>query len=162
MASRIPLVIVGGQIQQLQAGDTINVASAEWDNRVWTNGESSFSLVAGTPVYISGANTVKRAEANAASTASVSGLLVDPSVSVGNTGNFAAGGIITCTTVQWDAVVTGESGGLTPNSLYFLDPANPGKLTTTAPSTVGQLVTVVGRASSTVDMELVLAQPIQL
>jgi len=26
MASRIPLVIVGGQIQQLQAGDTINVA----------------------------------------------------------------------------------------------------------------------------------------
>ena len=162
MATRLPLVIVNGQVQQLQTGDSISVAAAQYDNRVFTNGESSAALVAGTPVYMSAAATAKRAQANAASTATVAGLWIDATTSASSTGNCAAGGVITCTTTQWDAVVTGESGGLVFNSLYFLDPANVGKLTTTAPSTVGQLVCLVGRALSSTDMELILAQAILL
>lgn len=161
MATRIPLVLVNGQPQQLQSGDQIIVAAATYDARTATNGEASTALTAGMPVYVSAAATVKRAQANAASTADVSGLWFDASTAAAGSGIYAAGGVCVCTTVQWDAV-TGGSGGLTPNAKYYLDAANPGKLTTTAPSTVGQLVSFVGRALSTTDMELYLSPPILL
>jgi hypothetical protein len=164
MATRTPLVIgANGLIQQLQAGDTLgSIAAAKYNNEVFTNGESSAALVIGAPVYDSAAGSVKRAEANAAATASVTGLWVDASTSASTSGNCAVGGILTATTTQWDAVVTGESGGLTFQSYYFLDPANVGKLTTTVPSTVGQLLVLVGQAMSATDMRLILAAPIQL
>ena len=68
------------------------------------------------------------------------------------------------TTAQWDAVVTGETGGLTFNSLYFLDSANVGKITTTVPTGAGTGVvnTLIGRAISTTELELNIQQPILL
>jgi hypothetical protein len=164
MASRIPLVIGStGLPQQLQAGDTLgNVAAAKYNNEVFTNGESSAALVIGTPVYVSAAGSVKRAQANAASTADVIGLWVDPTTAASSSGNCAVGGILSATTTQWDAVVTSESGGLTFDTLYYLDPANPGKLTITVPTTVGQSNVLVGRAMSTTDMRLILATAILL
>jgi hypothetical protein len=161
MANRIPLVLVNGQVQQLQSGDAISVPSATYDGRTATNAESSAALTAGMPVYISGNSAVKRAQANAAGTAGVAGIWLDPSTAAAASGNYAAGGVAVCTTAQWDAV-TGATGGLTAGSLYFLDAATAGKLTTTAPSTAAQLVTLVGRALSTTDMEMLLELPILL
>jgi hypothetical protein len=39
-------------------------------------------------------------------------------------------------------------GGLTPDATYFLDPAVPGGITTVDPTTVGQIVQIIGRAKS--------------
>jgi hypothetical protein len=50
--------------------------------------------------------------------------------------------------------VTGQVGGLTPNSTYYLSAATAGALTTTAPSTAGQFVYRVGKAISTTQMDI--------
>jgi len=161
MSVKIPLVLVDGLPAQLQAGDTINVPASTYNARSFTNGESSAPLVIGSPVYISAADTAKLAKANAMATSGAVGLWQDVSTSAGSSGVCAVGGTVVATTGQWDAV-TGGTGGLTPGSLYFIDPTTAGHLTTTAPSTVGQVVTVVGRASSTTEMELLIGTPILL
>jgi hypothetical protein len=46
---------------------------------------------------------------------------------------------VTATTGQWDAV-TGGSGGLTPGVYYYVSAATAGLLTTTAPTTTGEVV----------------------
>jgi hypothetical protein len=163
MATRTPLVIgANGLPQQLQAGDTLgSIAAAKYNNEVFTNGEGAAALVICTPVYDSAAGAVKRAQANAASTASVTGLWVDPTTAAAGSGNCAVGGILTATTAQWDAV-TGGTGGLTFGTFYFLDPATAGKLTTTVPVTPGQFNSLVGQAMSTTDMRLILSPPIAL
>ena len=161
MATRSPLVIVAGQIQQLQAGDSISVAAGQYSNDVLINGEASSALVVGTPVYISAAGAAKRAQSNAASTARDAGLWVDTTPAAAGSGNCAVSGRVTATTVQWDAVAA-TTGGLVFNTSYYLDPTTPGKLTSTAPTTPGQLVVLVGVAISSTDMELELSQPILL
>ena len=161
MALRLPLVMVSGMIQQLQSGDAISVAASQYSNRVATNGESSVALTAGMVVYVSGAGAVKRAQANSAATAGAAGLWMDASTAAAGSGNYAAAGVATATTTQWDAVA-GTTGGLVANTVYFLDPATPGKLTGTSPSAVGQLVTVIGRALSTTELELLFELPILL
>jgi hypothetical protein len=161
MATRIPLVIVAGQIQQLQVGDQIVVAAATYDARTATNAEASVALTAGMPVYISAAAAAKRAQANAMATSAVSGVWLDASTAAAGSGTYAAAGVAVCSTAQWD-VVTGLTGGLVPNTNYYLDAAAAAKLTATAPSTVGQTVCMVGRALSTTDLEIYAIPPILL
>lgn len=153
MATRSPLVIASGQIEQLQAGDELLVATAVADVRTMTNGESSSAIVIGMAVYIFAAGSVKRAQANALSTADVLGLMRDTSVAAAGSGQIVVGGILVATTGQWDAV-TGQTGGLTAGARYFLDPVTPGKITSTAPTTVGQVVICLGRALSLTDFEV--------
>lgn len=162
MAEKAPLVLGSdGLPQQLQAGDTLTLATSGKSFRVMTNGESSAALVIGAPVYVNAADSVKRAQANAKATTGAFGLVYDASISAGGTGYIQTDGVVVATTTQWDAV-TGQTGGLTFNSLYFVDAASPGKLTATAPSTPGQCVTVVGRALSTTELSLILQPPILL
>ena len=63
------------------------------------------------------------------------------SISNGLSGVIATGGPLTASTAQWDAI-TGQVGGLTPNTRYYLDPTTAGKLTITAPITAGQVARV--------------------
>ena len=161
MATRIPLVLVAGQIQQLQTGDSIVVPASQYDNRVATNGESSTALTAGMVVYPSAAGACKRAQANAMSTAGACGIWMDTSTAASSSGNYAAGGIATATTTQWDAVA-GTTGGLVFNTTYYVDPTNPGKLTATAPTTTGQVVQQVGKALSTTEFEINIGPTILL
>ena len=160
MAIRKALVIVSGIVQQLPAGDTLQDATL-LPLVVQTNGESSASLVIGAPVYSSAADTVKRAEANASGTSTVIGLWFDTTTAHGATGNVLIGGILTATTTQWDAVA-GTTGGLAFGATYYLDPANVGQLTATAPSTVGQFVVSLGVAMSTTELKLNIQPPIGL
>ncbi len=55
-------------------------------------------------------------------------------------------GITSLTTAQWDAVVTGGSGGLLRGRAYYMDAATAGKLTSTKPTSSGTFVTRVGIA----------------
>lgn len=149
MALKKPLVLsAAGQVQQLQPGDTITAPSYVQ----YTNGEAAEPIVIGTPVYLSAADTVKRAQANASGTTDVMAMAAEASIAPAATGNFVGPGeLVTATTQQWDAV-KGGSGGLTPGAVYFLDAANPGKLVTTPPSATGQYLTRVGRAKSATDL----------
>lgn len=119
------------------------------------------TAIPGSSVYVSGAGAFRLAVANGYSTAGVIGLST-ASITSTISGPIAVNGPLTLTTLQWDAVVTGESGGLSIGALYFLDPSAPGNLTTTPPTTPGQLVTVIGRGISATQMLLMIGPPIQL
>lgn len=124
-----------------------------------TNGSGS-TLVPGAPVYISGGGMLLPAVAGALSTSSVIGLTT-ASIASSAAGAVALFGLVTLTTGQWDAVVTGESGGLTPGANYFLSPTS-GKLTTTPPITPGQVLILVGRAISSTTMNVDIGEQILL
>jgi hypothetical protein len=122
------------------------------------NGESSATVVCGSPVYASAAGTFKRAKANAMATAKVIGLMKDTSVAAGATGLVQTDSILKLTTSQWDAV-TGETGGLVFDASYFLDAVTEGKLTRT-PVTGTDINVYVGRAMSTEDLDISVGTPI--
>jgi hypothetical protein len=162
MTLKVPLVMGSdGLIQQLQAADNIAVAGATYTSRSVTNNEGATAVVIGAPVYAFAADGVKRAKADAKATAKLAGLGLDASIAAGATGNIITSGILVATTAQWDAVA-GTTGGLAFGTLYFLDPANAGKITSTVPTTVGQCVTLVGIALSTTELELQITPPILL
>jgi len=162
MTLRSPLVLgADGLPQQLQPGDTISAPMNTPSLRAVTNGEASAALPMCTPVYTSAADAVKRAQANAKTTGKVAGLVNDASIASGAIGNIAQSGIVVATTAQWDAVA-GTTGGLAPNTYYFLDAATAGKITATAPTTVGQVNTLIGLSISATALEVDPIPPILL
>lgn len=144
MAIRKPLVLVSGQIQQLQAGDSISEVGVI----NLTNGEAG-AIVIGAPVYVSAADTVKKAKSDASGTLPVVGLVAQPSITNAVAGAIQMDGILAATTGQWDAVA-GTSGGLTANTRYYVSNATAGLLTSTAPTT--GFVQEIGIAISTTEM----------
>lgn len=160
MSLRKPLVIVSGQIQQLQSGDSIEVAYdiLELEN----NTGGAVTILICSPVYCSGAGTIKGAKADAASSAKTLGLVREPTeIADTATGAVITDGILTATTAEWDAIA-GTTGGLTANAPYYLSAGTAGYLTETAPTTVGQYVVRVGVAISTTELEISIQPPILL
>ena len=105
------------------------------------------AVSAGCPVYaFTSADTFKRANAGAAATKNVLGLVADSAIAVSALGRIQVYGRLTLTTGQWDSI-TGQVGGLTAGSKYYLD-ASVGLLTTTAG------IRPVGVALSTTEMEI--------
>jgi hypothetical protein len=162
MASRKPLVVVSGQVQQLQAGDTLDASVAGGDQINLTNDEAT-AVVIGSPVYADANDGFKKARANAGSTTTpVVGLVAkSPSIAAAASGPVTTDGLVTATTTEWDAV-TGQTGGLTVGTTYYLDPATAGKMTITAPTTVGQYVMKLGKAISTTEFQVNIGDPILL
>lgn len=118
--------------------------------------------VIGTVVYCSSTGHFNFAKADAGATSYGIGLVADTSIASNTSGNIVVSGVQTATTTQWDAVVSGQSGGLTAGSKYYLDPVNTGFLTLTAPSTTGQYVEPIGIALSTTQLLLIPSFPILL
>jgi hypothetical protein len=154
MAVQKPLVIINGQIQQIPAGDTLSAPSsvAEVD-LVNASNDNPGAITVGCPVYVSGANSVDKARANASATCKVFGLVKDTSIASSSSGMIQTDGILVASTAQWDAV-TGQTGGLTPGAIYYLDDTAAGKLTTTAPTSSGAYVYIVGNALSSTDLNI--------
>jgi hypothetical protein len=161
MVARTPLVIISGQLQQLPAGDTLNVARSDYNSRNDVNGEAATAIVIGAPCYMNAAGSVRRAQANALATSRVTGVALSTTTVAGAVLELVTDGLMTATTGQWDAV-TGETGGLVFDTIYYLDPTTPGRLTATAPSTVGQTVVAVGVALSTTELSVNIQPPILL
>lgn len=158
MAIRKPLVIVSGQIEQLQSGDSLDIR----DTIVQLVNDEASPVVIGAPVYSDAAGGFKKARANAVGTSKVIGLVADsPSIANGATGGVDMDGLLTATTAEWDAVA-GTTGGLTFNTIYYLDPATAGKITATAPTAVGQVVVEIGKALSTTDLKINIQQSVLL
>jgi len=156
MAVKKPLVITGGQIEQLQPSDQL--ASAELTEK--TNNNAS-AIVIGQPVYVDGGGTVDLAQANALLTSRVLGLVADSSIAAASPGAILTDGILEATTGEWDTV-TGETGGLSAGNLYFLDPTTAGMLTQTAPTSSGEFVAEVGLALSTTELEISIRRTVRL
>ena len=138
MALVKPLVLVNGQIQQIQAGDTLNAAVAEQEILTLTNSDAAASVL-GELFYIFGAGAVKKAKSDAAGTAR-GAVIAKATIASAATGSFQSSGII-----------AGLSG-LTVGSVYYASAATAGAITATAPSTVGQYVQEIGQALSTTDL----------
>lgn len=156
MAIKKPLVLMSGELAQIQSGDNINTPVTQ----LVTNGEAS-PIVIGQPVYVFSANTVKLARANNANQKKILGLVADTSIAAAASGYVQTNGLLTATTAEWDAV-TGQVGGLTPQTTYYLDAANAGKLVTTPPSGSGEYVAPVGQAVSSTDFEIKIGTTIRL
>lgn len=149
MAARKPLVLVNGEIQQLQAGDSIAAPVTEVDVISLTNGESSLAFALGEVGYISGADAAKKAKADAPATSDPIGFATGP-IAAGSAGLF-----------QSDGILIGMTG-LTPGAIYYLSAATAGLITTVAPSATGQTVTRVGKAISATELEISIERPILL
>jgi len=160
MSAKKPLVITNGQIEQLQAGDTLNASVTEVDVIAKTN-DNAGSIVIGAPVYVKSNGNVDKGRANAQGTVQILGLVADTSIAAAASGNIQTDGVLAATTGQWDAV-TGETGGLTPGAVYYLDAGTAGKLTQTAPTTTGQFVVKCGLAISATEMDIDTTAPIKL
>jgi len=160
MAAKKPLVLNGGQIEQLQSGDTLDAVVTEVDLVSRTNNNAS-PIVKGAPVYPDAAGTVDLAQADASGTVEVLGLVQETSISAAASGYIQTDGILTATTGQWDAVA-GTTGGLAAGTVYYLDPDTAGLLTSTAPTTGGDYVVRIGVGLSTTELEITLQPPILL
>lgn len=73
---------------------------------------------------------------------------------------YKTNGPLTLTTTQWDAVVTGESGGLTPGSSYYASAAAAGKLVTAPPSATGSYIVLIGTALSATTLIINISAPV--
>lgn len=129
---------------------------------VTVNNETGSPLVIGTPVYQTAvANEVERADADALATAKVLGLVADVSIADGASGAVLTDGRISATTGQWDAV-TGQVGGLTAGSRYYLSAGTAGQMSTTVPSADGHVVAPLGTAKSTTEFEVSIGNRVVL
>lgn len=161
MALRKPLVINAGQIQQLQAGDTLDVTAVGGGDVIVLTNDNAGSITLGMPVYATAADHCDKAQANAAGTTQVIGLVAASSIATGASGNIQVNGILTGTTGQWDASF-GTTGGLTFNTRYWLSATTAGLGTVTAPTTVGQYDVELGIAISTTELSIAITTPILL
>lgn len=152
------LLVLGsdGRIQQIQSGDTL-VGATETGDISLTPGASH---IAGQVVYISGNDAATKAQANG-STASKAIALATAAVSSGSPGTYRTNGVLTLTTAEWDALA-GTTGGLTAGASYFLSAATAGLITSTPPTTTGQYVVLIGKAVSTIALDIKIQEPILL
>ena len=158
MALKKVLVLgANGEIEQLQAGDTIEVTTAS--NQVFTavNAEG-WDLAIGQAVYITAADTVGAALADDVTTSGVVGLVADASIASATDGSILTDGTLVST--DWTAVVGATT--LTPGSVYFLSDTAAGELTTTVPTAPGSCVARVGTAINTTTLEVTISRPIKL
>lgn len=140
---------------RVTAGTTSSSTSTT-DN--FTNGEAS-AIAIGRAVYVSAADTVRLAMANAVGTTVAVGIVSATSISAAASGAIAFSGVVSATTGQWDAV-TGQTGGLTFGATYYLDNATAGKITSTAPAS--GFVVKMGVAMGTTKLALNIGPVIQL
>jgi len=149
-----------GRIERLQSGDTLDADVVEIDLIEMNNGNAS-PITIGQAVYVDGNDSVDIAKADAAATMDMIALVKDVSIAASANGMVQTDGILAATTAQWDAV-TGDTGGLTAGTVYYLDASTAGSITSTAPTTVGQFVVQLGRGLSTTEMEISICDPIKL
>ena len=157
MLKKVLVLGANGEIEQLQAGDTVDIVASSNQQFSATN-QSGVAITIGQPVYIIAADTVDLALADAKATSGVIGLVLDDTIASSAIGTILTDGILTST--DWTAAVGAAT--LTAGSVYFLSDTTVGTLTTTAPTTAGSFLTRVGTAISTTTLEVTINRPIGL
>lgn len=155
MALKKPIVMTAGEFEQLQTGDMLYSPDMQELTNVNAN-----AVTIGQPVYISGDEEIDLAQANAAATKNVAGLVADASVANNAAGYILTDGLLVATAPQWFAVVGAQ--GLTPGASYYLDDANAGLLTLTPPNAGGSYVAKVGSALGVHEMAIEISGTVKL
>ena len=145
-----PLVLTNGEIEQLQAGDSLSPVP----NSLALENDGAAELYICTPVYISAADAVD--VAHSPTLPNVVGIVAEL-IAASAIGTIQTNGKLIATTAEWDAR-TGQTGGLTPGATYYL--GDWGALVATPPTT-GYL-TRLGIAISLTDFEIKISRPIRL
>ena len=118
------------------------------------------SILRGSPVRV---NAADGKVVNAKADTGVNALVVGLARTLGQAGErFIAqyGDILQLDTEDWDAI-TGGSGGLTVNTLYYVSSTTGGHLTTVKPTAGGTQVAPVGRAVSASELLILIGTPSQ-
>ena len=84
--------------------------------------------------------------------------LITTAINVGTGGLVQVGGTLTLN--DWTLILGAVN--LVPRQLYYLDPLNPGKLTTTVPIATGQICQVVGQGLTGSTLAILVQYPIVL
>ena len=155
MASKKPLIWgADGRPEEITNADNLDAAINEKDVVVLSNANVGAILI-GTPVYKNATSgEMDKARANASGTKNVIGIVIDASVAPAASGSVQTDGMVVATTADWDAV-TGQTGGLTPGTEYWLDEASAGGMRTTPPG-AGTYLVRIGTAISATEMEVSL------
>jgi len=151
MAAKKPLALYSGQLQQLQTGDTLDAEVSGKETVSLTN-KNAGTITICQAVYIkSTADQCDLAQADAAGTSDVIGLVADATITADASGSIQTNGVVTATTGQWDAVA-GTTGGLAAGTKYWLSAATAGNITATPPTS--GYITYVGVGLSTTELLL--------
>lgn len=118
-------------------------------------------IIIGNAVYVKSNGNVDLARADAAETTGLFGLVATMSIASSASGNIQVDGILEATPEQWDAI-TGGTGGLMLDTIYYLDESTDGRLTAIAPTEVDSYVVQAGHALSTTKMNIRITTPILL
>ncbi len=148
-------LVVGTNTSNIST-NTSNISDLVDQITVELTNSDSVTITIGTPVYSS--SGFKRAKADSSSTTKVIGLAFEDTSAAGS-GRIQVTGVVTATTGEWD-VVTGDSGGLTPNTLYYLSETTSGKLKTIAPTT--GYIAPIGIAISTIQLRIEILNTVLL
>jgi hypothetical protein len=113
------------------------------------------TVAVGQPIYISASDTVNLADASLSSTANVLGL-VSVGASASNTATVLSEGSVN--QADWTSV-TGTTN-LTPGSVYYLS-GTTGKMTTTKPTSGGDIIIQLGTAVSTTKFNIEVQEVVE-
>ena len=117
-----------------------------------TNGDAA-GLVIGNVVYFDSVGDAVKAQADADISALGVGFATG-TIGIAGDGNFQLDGIMTASEAEWNAVTEEGAGGLTEGARYFVSEITAGKITTTAPSSVGETVVQIGVAVSSTQLKI--------
>jgi hypothetical protein len=138
----------GVTLEAASGGQIIATSSSGTEEITVTGVNTSAVGAANDAVYVSGSLAVSSAEGNSLSTAYCAGFAKDK-VSSGN--------------LYTDGLVSPNiTGSAAPGNVMYLDPANAGKVTATAPTTAGQVVAPVGFMLSATQMVIRILTPVLL
>jgi hypothetical protein len=143
--------------ETLTLNDTVTVAGGEPNNQYFWTTEATLNGagVVGQPVYLHADASVSLAQADDIATAEVIGLIAEVN---GSTIELLTDGHLTL--ADWTNVI--GSASLSPGAVYYLDESTAGQLNTAPPTTVGEVVVIVGRALSTKTLDIEISEGVLL
>jgi hypothetical protein len=160
----IELVLVALSPTKAAVKTSEPVVIGSGSNIIKQTNDNAAPLIICQPVFSSSADGVDLARANNSNKSIIVGLVADASIAPGARGNICVGGLMIATTAQWDAVC-GTSGGLAPNTDYYLSFATAGHLIATPPTSPtndGNEVVLVISAFSPTKARIATQPPILL
>lgn len=122
--------------------------------------ETDDTLLAGSPVYAKTNAHWGLAQADAFPQTRFAGM-AEAATAATFPATVLTSGPIELTTAEWDAL-TGQVGGLTPGSVYYLSPSTAGEIQTTPPAVTGQFSVKVGKAVTPTILDIDPRNPIKL
>lgn len=113
----------------------------------------------GHVIYKKGNGNVAKLVANGSVVPRVAGIVITGSVQSGGA-QYRMEGLVDI--ADWSAFTDEGNAGLSEGNFYYVSPSNAGKITASAPTTVGQYVVQVGYAQSSTQLNLLIQPPIKL